>query len=221
MLAVFQSCMNFHIGASFGSTFGTVCSFLAKHIQFYRDAVVCWECAGTKVDACLKSRLWNENYSFSSLPSYRVWQTGCVCVDLWSWRTAELGGSGAPTAGSSSHKAERKTKKIQCWLQLLLNSWVPVSAIPAAVITVFAPATFLAEHGYLSGRLGQTSPVGSHSLRCHSSWTRNVHKLETCFIFLLCNSISSLTEFMLHAVTLWSLLALRGHWIKQFSCILF
>lgn len=99
-------------------------------------------------------------------------------VDLWSWRALELGGSGAPTAGSSQHKAERKPKKIHCWLHLLLNSESLSLLILLLWLQPLPLQTFLAQQSCLCGSLGQTLPVGSPSPRSHFSWTHyNIHSI--------------------------------------------
>lgn len=105
----------------------------------------------------------------------------------------------------------------QCWLQLLLK-WVPVSAIPAAVIIVFAPATLLVQQSYCYDSLGQTSLFGSHSLRCHFGLVMPLTNLSLLFYFSVHNSISILTVYAAHCH---STVCFFWRSLNQFSCILF
>ena len=77
------------------------------------------------------------------------------------------------------------------------------------MIIVFAPATLLVQQSYCYDSQGQTSLFGSRSLRCHFGLVMTLTNLGLLFYFSVHSSISVLTEFMLHIVTLWSLLLLE------------
>lgn len=76
------------------------------------------------------------------------------------------------------------------------------------MIIVFAPATLLVQQSNSYDSLGQTSLFGSRSLRCHFGFM-TLTNLSLLFYFFVQSSMSILAEFMLHTVTLWSLLLLE------------